>query len=741
MHITYHEGSRTFHLGTEDYSYIFKIMQNEQLGQLYFGASIRDRESFDHLLEMKHRPVTSYPFEGDRLFSPEHLKQEYPAYGAGDYRHPAIRILQGNGSHITDFRYRSHEVQCGKPPLPGLPATYCEVDDEAITLSVSMYDEHMSMELILRYTVFRDYPALARSACIRNNGGESVRLDTAMSLCLDLPDCDYEWLQLSGAWSRERMPVTRRLQPGIQSVESTRGHSSHTHNPFVMLQRQGADERTGEVLGFSLIYSGNFLAQAEVDTYGTTRLLMGINPFAFDWKLESGECFEVPEAVIVYSGSGLGGMSRAFHDLYGKRLARGFWRDRLRPILINNWEATYFDFDEDKILEIAGAAREAGIELFVLDDGWYGKRNNFTQSLGDWVANRDKLKNGVDGLAERLKAMDMQLGLWFEPEMLNPDSDLYRAHPDWVLQTPGRSRCNGRNQYVLDFSRKEVVDAVFCMMENILREGKVSYIKLDMNRSITECYSSALPVDRQGEVFHRYILGVYDLYDRLNRSFPELLIESCASGGGRFDPGLLYYAPQCWTSDNSDAIERLKIQYATSLCYPVASMGAHVSAVPNHQMNRHTPLHTRANVAFFGAFGYELDITALSGEERAVIREQIAFAKRYRPILQFGTFYRLRGPWDNDISAWMSVDQKKQTAVIGYYKILNEVNGPYHRIRLDGLAPDTLYCINGDKNRTHYGDELMRVGLLTTDNSSGEAIDGPMSQDFDSRLYILEAIQ
>ncbi len=739
MNIFYHESSGTFHLQNDFISYIIKRLPNGQLGQLYFGKAIRDRESFDHLVEMNHRPMTAYVFEGNKKFSLDHIKQEYPSYGTTDFRHPAVEIVQPNGSRITDFVYVSHTISAGKPKLENLPATYTEQDDEAQTITFLLHDGLLDVDLELNYTLFADKPALARSARFINNGSLDLHLTHAMSLSLDLPDCDYEFVHFSGAWSRERHMKVRKLEMGIQSVESTRGTSSHNHNPFVVLKRPETTEFSGEAIGFSLVYSGNFLAQAEVDTWGTTRLTMGINPFQFDWKLTPGESFQTPEAVMVYSTTGLNGMSQVYHKLYQKRLARGYWRDRPRPILINNWEATYFDFTEDKLVTIAEAAKNDGVELFVLDDGWFGARCNDFAGLGDWVANTDRLARGITGLAERIDALGMKFGLWFEPEMVNMDSDLFRAHPDWRICTPNRRVSHGRNQYVLDYSRKEVVDYIYGMMAKILSEAKVSYIKWDMNRCITEAFSAALPADQQGELFHRYILGVYDLYDRLTTNFPQVLFESCASGGGRFDPGLLYYAPQGWASDDSDAIERLKIQYGTSMCYPISSIGAHVSVVPNHQVFRVTPIATRANVAHFGTFGYELDLNKLTEEERKQVREQIKFMKKYREVIQFGTFYRLISPFDNaNFTAWMVVSEDQKTALVGYYKILNEVNGPYHRVKLCGLNPDMQYTVDGDAS--HYGDELMNLGLLTTDGAAGELTpEDRKSVDFDSRIFVLHA--
>lgn len=741
MSIVFHEKNRTFHLFNDKISYIMAVLPNGQMGQLYFGKRIHQREDYSYLLEMMARPMGSYVFESDRTLSLEHVKQEYGVYGSTDYRCPAVEILQENGSRISDFCYKSHTVSGGKPKLKGLPATYTESDSEAETLTLVLEDKVTGIELKLLYTLFAGSGIIARSARFLNCGKKPVHLLKAMSLCMDLPDHDYDWIQFSGAWARERYPKKRRLETGIQSVGSMRGHSSHEHNPFVILKRPTADEFQGEVIGFSLIYSGNFLAQAEVDTHDTTRVLLGINPEWFDWKLEPGEEFQTPEAVMVYTDRGMNDMSQTFHRLFQKRLARGYWRDRERPILINNWEATYFDFTEERIVEIAKKAKEQGIELFVLDDGWFGKRTSERAGLGDWKANPERLPEGITGLAQKIEALGMKFGLWFEPEMVNKDSDLYREHPDWILSVPERRQSQGRYQYVLDFSRKEVVDYIYDRMAEILGSGKVSYVKWDMNRSITECWSAALPADRQGEVFHRYILGVYDLYDRLNTAFPEVLFESCASGGGRFDPGLLYYAPQGWASDDTDAAERLKIQYGTSYCYPISSIGAHVSASPNHQIMRSTPLYTRANVACFGTFGYELDLNRLTAEEQEEVKRQTAFMKKYRSVLQFGSFYRLESPFEGNVTAWMSVSGDRKTAVVGWYRTLNGINMGYTRVKLRGLEPDSVYRVSEDGalRGEYYGDELMNVGLVTSDADSGELLPGMRpSCDFDSRIFVLE---
>lgn len=739
MGIIFHESSKTFHLYNDKISYIMMILDNGHLGQLYCGKHLRDREDFSHLFEICGRIMSASIFE-DREYSLENIRQEYPVYGSSDFRHPAVEIRQENGSTLSDFVYDSHQIIKGKPVLAGLPATYVLDDTEADTLIVTLKDPVTGICLELSYTIFAEGGIIARNAKLTNQGEHTVYLNRVMSLCLDLPDSDYEWIQLSGSWARERTPVTRKLANGVQSVESMRGHSSAHENPFMMLKRPSTDEFKGDAFGFSFVYSGNFQIQAEVDAYDVTRVLVGIQPDCFCWKLAGGDFFQSPEAVLVYSDQGLNGVSQTYHHLYQHRLARGIWKDQPRPILINNWEATYFDFTEEKLLNLAAKAKDCGVELFVLDDGWFGKRINEHAGLGDWVVNPDRLACGITGLAEKIEALGLKFGLWFEPEMVNKDSDLYREHPDWVLSVPGRKMSQGRHQYVLDFSRKEVVDRIYEMMSKILREAKLSYIKWDMNRSITECFSNAYPADRQGEIFHRYILGVYDLYERLTSEFPHVLFESCASGGARFDPGMLYYAPQAWTSDDTDAVERVKIQYGTSMCYPVSSMGSHVSIAPNHQLNRTTPLHTRANAAYFGTFGYELDLNCLTEEELSEVKEQIQFMKKYREIIQYGTFYRLQSPFECSDAAWMVVSEDQKTALIGWYRTLNRVNDSFTRIYPKGLNPDFCYK-NSISGICSYGDELMYAGLSTSDATAGLGANFTQlpGEDYASRIYVLTA--
>ena len=740
MPIHYHENTRTFHLFNASVSYIFTILENGTPGSLYYGARLTDKDDYSELLEMKRRANAPCTYEGNLLFSLEHLKQEYPLYGHGDLRYPACSMRRENGSHIFEFRYISHVIYSGKHGINGLPAIWCSTTDEMESLEVELEDANSGTRLTLYYTICSDVPGIARHTRITQAGASAVTIERVMSCNVDLIDDAWEMVQLNGAWSRERHVTTMPLRPGIQSVYSMRGHSSAQFNPFLALKRKECTETQGECMGFTLLYSGSFLAGVEVDNYHVSRVQIGMHPDCFEWTLQQGESFETPEAVYVYSEDGLNGMSQAFHTLFNRHLVRGKYRMKERPILINNWEATYFDFDEEKIVRIAETAAQAGIELFVLDDGWFGNRNDDHRGLGDWYVNLQKLPHGISGLSQRIHSLGMQFGLWIEPEMVNRDSNLYRTHPEWVMVDPDYVPCHGRNQYVLDFSRKEVVDYIFKCLDQVRDGADVNYIKWDMNRTMSEVYSRSHSSLQQGRVMHEYILGVYDLYERLIQKYPDILFESCASGGGRFDAGMLYYAPQAWTSDNSDAVERLKIQYGTSYVYPPSCMGAHVSAVPNHQVFRNTPFNTRANTAFYGAFGYELDLSKLTEDELEQVRQQVTFMKKYRSVFQYGTFYRLSSPFESNETVWMSVSQDQKTAIVGYYRVLNEVNVGYRRIRLKGLNPDEQYRISMD-GRWIEGRELMKAGLVTSDYTSGEngEIYNGSNGDFISRLYVLEA--
>ena len=718
MPIIFHKNTKEFHLYNDEISYIFCILRNGQPGQIYYGRKIKDRESFQHLIEYSMRDMAPCTYEGDRTFSMEYLKQEYPSYGHGDMREPAYEILQEDGSRITEFTFEDYVILKGKRKLEGLPAVYTESDEEAETLEIYLRDRVMNTKIILSYTIFENLPVIIRNTRFVHEGESSIVLERAMSLNLDLPDDRYEMVELTGAWARERYVKTAPLHEGIQAIYSMRGHSSHQFNPFFALKRPETTEDAGEAIGISLVYSGNFLGQTAVDTFGVARAMIGIHPEGFSWTLKKGETFQTPEAVLVYSGEGLGKMSRTFHRLYRKRLARGYWRDRVRPVVINNWEATFMNFTEEKILKFAETARQLGVEMMVLDDGWFGHRDDDTSSLGDWYPDLKKLPQGIRGLAEKIENMGMKFGLWIEPEMVNKDSRLYEEHPDWVIRVPYREACHGRNQFVLDFSKEEVVDYIGDQISGILRNAPVSYIKWDMNRSISEAFSQGRKAEEQGKLFHRHILGVYRLYERLTSEFPEVLFESCASGGARFDPGMLYYAPQCWTSDNTDAVERLRIQYGTSFVYPLSSMGCHVSEAPNQQTFRNTPLSTRAETAYFGCFGYEMDLDTLTEEEKEEVKEQIQYYKRIRKLVMDGTFYRLISPFEGDEAAWMVVSEDKRHALAGYYRMRQPANAPLKRLTLKGLDPDVRYQIR-ETGLEAYGDELMRAGMAISDYASG----------------------
>lgn len=740
MPIIYNEKTREFHLYNQEISYIIKILDNDQPGQLYYGKRLTYREDFSHLFEYAMRDMSPYAFEGNSTFSLENIKQEYPTFGCGDMRFPAYEIERENGSHVVEFVYKEHKIYNGKPKLEGLPATYVESDDEAQTLELVLEDTSINTRIVLLYTIYEAFPVIARSVRFECDSDEKITLLSAMSACVDLPDKDYEMIDLAGVWARERHVRRHKLDYGIQSIYSMRGCSSYQFNPFLALARENADEFQGQVYGFSLVYSGNFLAQTEVDNYDTARVLMGIHPNGFKWTLEKGESFQTPEMVMVYSEAGLNGMSQTFHKLYRTRLARGTWRDKVRPILINSWEAFYFDFDAPKLLGLADVAADLGMELFVLDDGWFGKRDDSTSSLGDWYPNEEKLKGTLKELAEKINAKGLKFGLWIEPEMTNKDSDLYRAHPDWLLAEQGKRICHSRTQYVLDFSKKEVREYIGDMLENLLAEVPVSYIKWDMNRTFSEVFSNGNDREYQGKVCHKYILGVYELYERLTSRFPHVLFESCASGGARFDPGMLYYAPQGWTSDDTDAIERLKIQYGTSMVYPVSCMGSHVSASPNHQTNRVTPLETRADVAYFGTFGYELDLLKLGEEDKAEIRRQIAFMKEKRDLIQKGTFYRLKSPFEGNETAWMIVSEDQKKALVGYYRVMQPVNVGFKRLKLKGLKEDTCYKVSGYAYDC-YGDELMQVGMILSDSASGVWKKGVNDKgDFQAEVFEIVAV-
>jgi alpha-galactosidase len=669
---------------------------------------------------------------------------------------PALVVETPDGATVLDPRYASHRVLPGKPPIGGgLPSAYVEADDEADTLEIDVVDAPSGLRVTLSYTLFARRPVVARSMRIANEGGAPVTVRCAMSGSLDLPDAAWTLVQLSGTWARERDVVERPLVPGRQSVGSLRGGSGAEHNPFLALRRSATTEAAGEAWGAALVYSGNHLCEVDVDAFGTARLRLGIQPEAFAWRLEPGETFRTPEAVLAWSDAGLGRVSDALHGLFRTRLARGRWRDADRPVLLNNWEGTYFDFDHDRLVAMAREAAGLGVELFVLDDGWFGARDDDTRGLGDWVVNPGKLPHGLDGLADAVHGLGLKFGLWIEPEMVNPDSDLFRAHPEWAIGVPGRPRTLTRNQLVLDLAQPAVVDHLATVIGDVLASAPIDYVKWDWNRFVTDPWTPAVPPERQGELFHRYVLGLYELYSRLTTRFPEVLFESCASGGARFDAGLIAWAPQAWTSDDTDAVERLAIQWGTSIPYPLSSMGAHVSAVPNHQTGRLTPIGFRAAVAMFGAFGYELDPTALTDDEKAEVRRQVAFYVERRDLFQRGRFLRLRSPFEGtrNETAWMVADEAGDRAVVGFYRVLHRPLPRRDRLPLRGLDPAARYEVTAWTSFdapaapvVRGGDELMRLGLrieppdpVAPDSETPDGV-RVVRGDFQFRLFDLRRV-
>lgn len=736
MSIQVNASNRLFHLQTKHTSYVFHVIEDGSLGQLYYGPKIPFKDDYANLNTREEHDCTNTRTDEDVEFQAELLKQEYAGLGKGDYRYPAFQITYPNGSRTSEFQYRDYELKDGKARLTGLPSTFADDSNDSQTLTVKLADG--DLELQLHYTIFADEDVIVRSTTFVNHG-KTVFLNRALSAQLDLPDANYDFIQFAGSWSRERHLHRSHLRLGTQSISSLRTASSHQENPFFILARPHTDNNQGAVFGFNFVYSGNFLDSVEVDQFDTTRVLIGINPDEFGWKLNSGDSFQTPEVIFSYTDNGFNALSQQLGAFYAQHLINPHFAHQERPILINNWEATFMDFTEDKLMPIVERAKELGIEMFVLDDGWFGHRDDDRSSLGDWFVDEKKFNHGIAGFAKRVHDLDMKFGLWFEPEMISIDSKLYQTHPEWMIKTPGRGQTPGRHQFVLDMSRQEVVDYLFELMSHIIQDAKLDYIKWDMNRNITEMYGADLPADQQLEFSHRYILGVYDLYDRLTKAFPDVLFESCASGGGRFDLGMMYYAPQAWCSDDTDAIERIKIQDGTSYGYTPSMWGAHVSAVPNDQVGRLTSIDTRAKVAYFGAFGYELDVTELSDEEQATIKQQVAFYKQYRKLFQFGTFYRLETPDTSDnVYGWETVSPDKQTAIGMRYQILNGANPAYIRYYFKGLDPERRYTVN-DGSEVFSGAELMNAGYFVP-RVMNRLQSPKVPSDFHADMFIVKAV-
>ncbi len=687
-----------FHLRTENTSYVMAV-HDGYLAHLHWGAGLTGHAGdFDDMLRIIGRCSFSATPDSANAMSLETLPQEFPVYGTSDMRFPAMQVRYADGSSACELKYSAFRLIRGKPLLAGLPAVQPVDADDAETLEIDLIEPAKGLIVTLSYCVMPTFDTIIRTARVSNNSADPVVLTGFSSAAVDFDSGVFDALHLQGSWARERHIERYRLQHGTTLLESRRGHSSHEMNPFFALLSPDATEETGEVYGFSLVYSGSFTGVLEAASYGSTRAILGLPHFDFSWNLAPGAVFQAPEVVMVHTSEGLGGMSRQYHRLYRTRLCRGTWKEKRRPILVNNWEATYFDFNEEKLIRLAEQAKTAGIELLVMDDGWFGKRNDDHSSLGDWFVNLEKLPDGLPNLVKRVRETGVGFGIWFEPEMISPDSNLYRAHPDWCVHVPGRRRTEGRTQLLLDMSRSDVCDWLIETISTILSDAPFQYVKWDFNRSLTEIGSALLPAVQQRETAHRFMLGTYRVLEELTSRFPDILFEGCSGGGGRFDPGMLHYSPQIWTSDDSDAVERLKIQYGTSVVYPFSAMGAHVSAVPNHQCGRVTPLSFRGHAAFTGAFGYELDIEKLSQEEKTEISLQTAHYKAWGHLPSKGDLYRLRSPFEGSEAAWSFVMPDKSEALALHFRVLARPNPEPDRLRLAGLDPDALYevtCCEG----------------------------------------------
>lgn len=723
MGIRYIEEKKIFQMDTQQTTYLIGLTPEGYVGHIYYGRRLK-KEGSSYLLRMQEAPYTPSVNEREKMAFLDFFPFEYPVGGIGDYRESGLEVRDEKGRIGCEFSFRSYQIRKGKPKLNGLPSSFGAAK-EVETLEILCEDAVLSLKVVLSYSVFERCDIITRSVRIENTGNQHLKLEKVYSACLDMDDKDFEMLTLTGSWARERHIQRNPVHYGKQAVSSVRGESSHQEHPFLALVTPNTTQETGEVYAMNFVYSGNFLAQAEKNQFGQIRMMMGIHADYFCWNLRSGECFQAPEVVLTYSAEGLGRMTRQFHDFYREHLIRSSYRYSKRPILINNWEATYFAFDSKKLLAIAKEAQKAGIELFVMDDGWFGKRNSDDNSLGDWTVNKEKLSSGLLDLVTKVKELGMEFGIWFEPEMISPDSNLYRKHPDWAIQIEGRHPTLCRAQYVLDLSRPEVVEYAYQCVADILHSAPISYVKWDMNRQLCDIGSSYLDRESQGELLHRYVLGLYQMQERLVTEFPNLLLENCSGGGARFDPGMLYYSPQIWCSDNTDAIERLRIQEGTALIYPLASIGAHISDCPNHIVGRKTPFETRGHVALAGTFGYELDITRISKEEQAMILEQVAMCHKYQELMQKGDYYRLfswteQKPYD----CWEVAAKDKTEALVTFVQVLAEPNQHSRVIYLRGLEEAAKYQLEGTQE-IYTGEELMQCGYLIS----------PKKGDFWSHLY------
>lgn len=701
---------KIFNLETENTLYQMKVDRFGVLNHLWYGE--KTDCCMDYLLDYPDAGFSGniYEAENERTYSLNTLPQEYSTSGVGDFRISAISVTHEDGSNALDLRVREYQIKKGKYEIPGLPAVYAK-EDEAETLEITLKDTATEAEVILKYGVFEKEDVITRSVVVKNSGKTPIVINKVHSMCLDIPYGDWEWMHFYGRHTMERQAERVPVLHGISESSSSRGTSSHHQNPAVLLCEKDCTETNGHCIGAALMYSGGFQAQVEKDQLEQVRLVMGIHPDTFEWTLEAGEAFYTPEVILSCSTTGFAKLSQNFHHIIRNHVCRGTYQLSSRPVLINNWEATYFDFNEEKILNIARQASKLGIDMMVLDDGWFGKRDDDCSGLGDWFVNEKKLNGGLKALVEKINAMGMKFGLWFEPEMVSEDSDLYRNHPDWAIQIPGRKPMRSRYQLVLDMSNPEVVDYLYGVMSAILRENHIEYVKWDMNRSISDWYTATLSRGRQMEMPHRYVLGLYELLEKLTSEFPDVLFEGCSGGGGRFDAGMMYYCPQIWCSDDTDAHERTFIQYGTSFFYPTSTVGSHVSAVPNHQTGRITSIETRGVVAMAGSFGYELDLNQLSEEEKTVVAKQVTHYKEYQSLIYNGDYYRLANPFEDGMSAWSWISEDKKTILVQGVLFRAKPNVLRKTLRLMSLEAKKNYKIAGTEE-VYTGVALMSGGVL-----------------------------
>ncbi|MBE6663802.1 MAG: alpha-galactosidase [Ruminococcaceae bacterium] len=708
MAITVNEG-KIFTINTKNTMYQMYVNEEGVLFHSYYGAKI-GYSDLSYLSYKRNWIAAFSPNPRGKDYSHNQTKDELSVFGNGDFRLTALSLVNHDGTTACEPVYYSHQILNGKYSLEGLPAFY---GDEGETLVITLKDKAYDIYFHMYYGVFSEYDLITKALVIENKTDKQIKLNKALSLTLDLSKGTYDIIHFHGAHARERMYERTRITHLKSTVSSNRGASSHLQNPFVIVCDKDANEEHGNAYGVGLVYSGNFVISAERDQYDLTRVVAGINPEGFEFTIEPNDSFTTPEVALVYSNEGFGKLSNCYHKAVRNNLCRGKFKNARRPVLINNWEGTYFDFNADKLVNMARDASKIGVELFVMDDGWFGHRDDDFTSLGDWFVNEEKLQGTLENLVKRINAEGLDFGIWFEPECISEDSVLYREHPDYCFKIPNRDPQMSRNQLVLDMSRKEVRDNIYNQMVKVLNSANITYVKWDFNRNLCDLYSVELPRERQGEIYHRYMLGVYELLERITSSFPDILFESCSGGGGRFDLGMLYYMPQVWTSDNSDAIDRLKIQYGTSFAYPVRTMGAHVSVCPNHGNARVTPLSTRGNVAYFGTYGLELDITKMTEEEKEEVKRQIVEFKQYYDLIQYGDYYRLLSPYTPDESrycAWEVVKEDKSEALVCTVAYEAKCTVPPETLKVRGLDPDKFYRINGS-SEAYLGGALMNGGF------------------------------